>query len=125
MGLIIQQFLYNCSISIHYTGRYIIFAKTTLTLNKKGQNIKDVVYRSINEEGYFYIIDGDSIISLNEKVIFSPGTGGFSAHMPKSKKFIICLNFNIGLHFDRTSDVFQGDIWWYGDEYKRKFYGIK
>jgi hypothetical protein len=105
-----------------YKGRVFVFLKTNLPLSKGNSKLDNQVY-STKKHDKFYVIDGNAFIDVGEKVIFSPGTGGFTMFLARSKNFIVCMNYNVGIEFERkTLDIKNGDFLWYGDGYKRHGY---
>ena len=103
-----------------YKGKVVHFVKTSIPLNVDGIKIDGSIYKAIEIEGVFYVVNGDTIIDITKKMPYSPGVGGFSMHSPKSRNFIVSLNFNRrGVPHLSSTPVKIGYVTWKGDEWKR------
>ena len=99
------------------TGKAIYFARTDLPVQKDGVVVRGLVYRRVDQPEYYYIAEGDAMLNLKEGFIYNPGVGGFSMHSPKSRNFIVCLNFQQGgVPFVRHSEIGKSNIWWFAHE---------
>jgi hypothetical protein len=99
-----------------YEGPVIHFVRTSLPLKIGGKTIQGTVYQSVEKPDVFYILDGDVILKLDTRWAYNPGVGGFSMHAPKSRNFIVCLNFDGGVPFLSSSPVHEGVVTWNGHE---------
>jgi hypothetical protein len=70
---------------------------------------------------YYYIAEGDIMLDLNKKYAYNPGVGGFEMYSPKSRNFIVCINFQPGgVPVARHSEIGRDKVWWFAKEkYKR------
>ena len=103
-----------------YKGNVFHFVKTSIPLYVNDSVVQGGIYRALELEGVFYVINGDTIIDTNKNRSYSPGVGGFSMHAPKSKNFIVCLNFNQrGVPHLSSSPVRIGHVTWKGNNWKR------
>lgn len=96
------------------TGKAIYFTRTDLPVQKDGVVVRGLVYRRVDQPKYYYITEGDVMLNLKEDFIYNPGVGGFSMHSPKSRNFIVCLNFQQGgVPFVRHSEIGTSNVWWF------------
>lgn len=99
-----------------YKGRVIHFVQTSLPLEIGNRVVEGAVYQSLEKPDFFYVVDGDVMLRLGKQWAYSPGVGGFSMHAPKSRKFIVSLNFvEGGVPFLSSSRVKKGIVSWDGD----------
>jgi hypothetical protein len=78
--------------------------------------VEGAVYQSVEKRDFFYVLEGDVMLRLGKQWAYSPGVGGFSMHAPKSRKFIVSLNFvEGGVPFLSSSIVKKGIVYWDGD----------
>ena len=106
--------------NLKYEGKPIHFVKTTLPLYRDGVKLKGMVYQSIEDPKYFYVLESDAILKIGLKYPYSPGCGGFSMHAPKSKNFIVCLNlYSGGVPFLKGTPVDKNEVTWKGHKEKR------
>jgi hypothetical protein len=105
---------------LKYKGRIVLFVRTSLPVAVDGQTVDGEVYRAVEEPEFFYVARGDAMLRIGSRFPFSPGSGGFSAHAPKSRRFVACFNFERdGVPFLSSSPVRMGKVTWGGDETKR------
>lgn len=103
-----------------YSGKVVRFVKTDIKLTKNGKELVSSVFRAIEFPDRFYVLSGDVMLSMEKKRIYSPGTGGFSMHAPRSKNFIVCLNCDTGgVPFSSHSKVGYRNMWWFATEFER------
>jgi hypothetical protein len=101
----------------NYSGRVVHFVRTSLPLKIADHVVEGAVYQSFEEPGFFYISQGDAMLRIGARWAYSPGVGGFSMHAPRSKDFIVCLNFvSGGVPFLSSSPVQRAVVTWRGDE---------
>jgi hypothetical protein len=103
--------------NLHQTDRITYLTRTTLPLWCDGKRFDGAIYRSVGKyNDRFYIVDGDAVLITSDNSIISPGCGGFSAHAPKSRNFIVALYFDTPcVSFRRHSDIGRRKLWYYGD----------
>lgn len=105
---------------LHYKGRVVHFLRTSLPLNVGGKSVQGAVYQAAERPDYFYVVNGDAMLRLGKKWAYSPGVGGFSMHAPRSRNFIVCLNFvEGGVPFLSSSPVQKGKVTWKGHDVNR------
>ena len=103
--------------NLKYKGKVVHFVRTSLLLKVENSIVKNSVYQAIEKPDYFYVLYGDSMMKIGTESTYSPRVGGFSTHMPKSKDFIVCLNFQRGgVRFVDSSKVTKGLVSWKGWE---------
>ena len=96
------------------TNKAVYFVRTDLALTKDGKELRGLVYRRVDQPSYYYVSEGDVMFDLKERFIYNPGVGGFSMHSPKSRDFIVCLNFQkSGVPFLRHSEIMKSNVWWF------------
>lgn len=106
--------------NLHFNGHVTHFVKTSIKLNKDSSVVEGAVYHAIELPEYYYVVDSDMIVKLGASHVYSPGSGGFSMHMPRSRNFIVCLNLlSGGVPALRSSPVTQGKVQWRGHEWTR------
>ncbi len=112
--------------NLKYKGKVIHFEQTTLVLHKNGAPINGSVYQAKEAPNYYYVVNGDAMLKIGNKVPYSPGTGGFSMHATKSRKFIVCLNcLTAGVPFLKWysflswSKIGEGKVSWNSTERTR------
>jgi hypothetical protein len=99
-----------------YAGPVVHFVQTSLPLKVGNRLVEGAVYQSIEKRDFFYVVDGDVMLRLGKQWAYNPGVGGFSMHAPKSRKFIVSLNFvEGGVPFLSSSIVKKGIVYWDGD----------
>ena len=90
--------------------------QTSLPLKVGNRLVEGAVYQSVEKRDFFYVLEGDVMLRLGKQWAYSPGVGGFSMHAPKSRKFIVSLNFvEGGVPFLSSSIVKKGIVYWDGD----------
>lgn len=98
-------------------GKVVYFTRTDLPVQKDGVEVRGLVYRRVDQTQYYYIAEGDVMLNLKDALIYNPGVGGFSMHSPKSRNFVVCLNFQRGgVPFVRHSEVGKSNVWWFAYE---------
>jgi hypothetical protein len=98
-----------------------LFVRTDLALQRDGKSVSGLLYQCIEKPQYFYCAEGDVLLDLKHGWIYNPGVGGFSMHSPKSREFIVCLNFQRGgVPFIRHSSITRGVVWWFADAKLRR-----
>jgi len=90
--------------------------QTSLPLKVGNRLVEGAVYQSVEKRDFFYVVDGDVMLRLGKQWAYDPGVGGFSMHAPKSRNFIVSLNFvEGGVPFLSSSIVKKGIVYWDGD----------
>ena len=106
--------------TLGYSSTVVHFARTSLPLRVNGKVVEGAVYRAVEHPEFFYVAPGDAMLHLGTPWPYNPGVGGFSMHAPKSKNFIVCLNFvTSGVPFLSSTPVVKGPVTWGGNAYKR------
>ncbi len=112
--------------NLKYKGKVIHFEQTSLVLLQNGTPIKGSVYQAKEAPNYYYVINGDAMLKIGDKVPYSPGVGGFSMHAKESRKFIACLNCLTGgvpflkwYSFLSWSKIGEGNVSWNSTEWAR------
>ena len=120
MGNIEKKWSASLVKNMNYKGEVVHFVKTSIILYQDGSEINGAVYQALEKPDYFYIVNADSILNIGKEHPYSPGVGGFSMHRPKSKNFIVCLNFQSGgvPAFNSTA-VVRGPVSWQGNVWNR------
>lgn len=73
------------------------------------------VYQAIEKPEIFYLLRSDAMLQLHTRWPYNPGVRGFSAHVPKSRNFIVALNFfAVGVPFLSSSPVEKELVTWQG-----------
>lgn len=101
---------------LHYTGQVIHFVRTSLPLQVSSRTLEGAVYQAVEKPDVFYVSNGDAVLRLGTRWVYNPGVGGFSMHSPKSRNFIVCLNFDGGVPFLSSSPVQKGTVTWKGHD---------
>jgi hypothetical protein len=104
-----------------HRGRVMHFVRTSLPLSIGDKVVKGAVYQALEKPNVFYVVEGDVMLQLGTRWPYSPGVAGFSMHAPKSRNFILCLNFNGGVPFLSSSPVQKGVVAWKGEEKRNRF----
>jgi hypothetical protein len=104
---------------LNYSGTVMHFVRTSLALKVDEQKIQGVIYESVENPDYFYIVNSDAMLRIGTRWAYNPGVGGFSAHAPKSRNFIVCLNMAGGVPFLSSSPVKKGLVTWNGPDWNR------
>ncbi len=120
MGDIEKKWSASLIKNMNYKGEVIHFVRTTIILNQGGTEINGAIYQALEKPNYFYIVNADSMLKIGKKHPYSPGVGGFSMHRPKSKNFIVCLNFQSGgVPAFSSTPVKKGPVSWQGNVWDR------
>jgi hypothetical protein len=78
--------------------------------------VQGAVYRCVEDHDLFYVLEGDAMLKIGARWPYNPGVGGFSVHAPKSRAFIVALNFaRAGVPFLSSSPVIKAAVEWKGD----------
>jgi hypothetical protein len=73
------------------------------------------LYQALEKPDIFYVLKSDTMLELNQKWPYNPGVLGFSMHAPKSRHFIVALNFfSTGVPLLSSSPVKKGLVTWNG-----------
>jgi hypothetical protein len=104
---------------LKYSGPVVHFVRTSLPLKVDGKIIEGAIYQSLENPDYFYVVRGDAMLQLGTRWAYNPGVGGFSAHAPQSRNFIVCLNITGGVPFLSSSPVQRGPVSWNGHDWNR------
>ena len=105
--------------NLNYSGDVVYLVRTGLKLKVDGKDSVGKVYRAVNRENLFYVVEGDAMIQGNKDRPYSPGGGGFSMYSSPSRNFLVCLNFmGHGVPFLNTKR-FDSKIVWYGTSHSR------
>jgi hypothetical protein len=105
---------------LKYKGPVTLFARTSLPLTAEGQTFEGEVFQAVEIPEFFYVVRSDAMLRIGTRYPYSPGAGGFSAHAPRSRRFIACLNFERdGVPFLSSSPVRKARISWGGDVVNR------
>jgi len=112
--------------NLKYKGKVIHFERTSLLLFKNGSSIKGSVYHAKEAPNYFYVVNGDAMLKIGNKVPYSPGAGGFSMHAKKTRDFIVCLSCLTGgvpflkwYSFLSWSKIGEGEVSWNSSDFTR------
>jgi hypothetical protein len=106
----------NLAKKFKYRGRVTHFVRTSLPLQIGKREVQGMVYQCVEEPALFYVLEGDAMLKIGARWPFNPGVGGFSIHAPKSKDFIVALNFaREGVPFLSSSPVLKAAVEWRGD----------
>jgi len=99
-----------------YKGQVVYFVRTSLPLKVGSSTVEGAVYQAVEKPDFFYVVNTDAMLRLGSQWVYSPGVGGFSMHSPKSRNFILSLNFTGGgVPFLSSSRVAKGIVTWNGD----------
>lgn len=105
---------------LKYKGKIIHLVRTSLPLSMDGKTVEGVIYQAVELPDYFYIVQGDAMLKIGTPWPFNPGVGGFSLYAPRSRNFIICLDFQKGgVPFLSSSPVIKGEVIWKGNDHNR------
>ncbi len=100
---------------LKYSGRVFHFVRTSLPLEVDGATLEGEVYQAVENPRIFYVAKSDAILELNTPHPYNPAVLGFSMHAPKSRHFIVALNFfATGVPFLSSSSVEKGLVTWMG-----------
>jgi hypothetical protein len=106
----------NLAKKFKYKGRVTHFVRTSLPLQIGERTVQGTVYQCVEDPDLFYVLEGDAMLKVGARWPYNPGVGGFSIHAPKSKDFIIALNFaREGVPFLSSSPVVKANVEWKGD----------
>jgi len=106
--------------NLNYKGAVVHFVRTTLKFKMNDVDINGSVYQALECPSCFYVVEGDVMLKIGARWAASAGVGGFSMHAPKSRNFIVCLNFLCdGVPFLSSSPVVKGKVSWMGSNFKR------
>jgi hypothetical protein len=106
----------NLAKKFKYKGRVTHFVRTSLPLQIGERKVQGAVYQCIEDADLFYVLEGDAILKIGARWPYNPGVGGFSIHAPKTKDFIVVLNFaREGVPFLSSSPVVRAAVEWKGD----------
>jgi len=73
------------------------------------------VYQALENPRIFYVAKSDAILALGATHPYNPAVRGFSMHAPRSRHFIVALNFfAIGVPFESSTPVEKGRVTWMG-----------
>lgn len=76
-----------------YHGPVVYFLRTSLPLRVNNNAMDGEVYQASEMPDIFYVVKSDTMLELNQQRPYNPGVLGFSMHAPKSRHFIVALNF--------------------------------
>jgi hypothetical protein len=111
-----EQWSANLAKKFKYNGGIVHFVRTSLPLQIGERTVQGNVYQSVEHPDVFYVLEGDAMLKIGAKWPYNPGVGGFSIHAPKSKNFIVCLNYaGGGVPFLSGSPVTKAVVSWKGD----------
>lgn len=111
-----KQWSDNLAKKFKYKGRVVHFVRTSLPLRIGDRTVQGTVYQSVEHPDVFYVLEGDAMLRIGAQWPYNPGVGGFSIHAPKSRNFIVCLNFvGGGVPFLSSSPVVKAVVSWKGD----------
>jgi hypothetical protein len=100
-----------------YKGQVVHFVRTSLSLKVGNSNVEGGVYQAVEKPDFFYVVNTDTMLKIASQWAYSPGVGGFSMHAPRSRNFIVSLNFvSGGVPFLSSSAVTRGIVTWNGDD---------
>ncbi len=106
--------------NLRYKGKVVHFVRTSIPLLVDGQKVLGQIYKAVEEKSTFYIINCDAMLITNAPWLYNPGVGGFSMHTPKSKDFIVSLNFQKGgVPFLSSIILKNGKVKWKGHKWRR------
>lgn len=104
---------------LKYSGPVVHFVRTSLPLKVDGKTIRGAIYQSLESPDYFYVVPSDAMLRLGTRWAYDPGVGGFSAHAPQSRNYMVCLNMAGGVPFLSSSPVQKGPVSWNGHDWNR------
>ena len=74
-------------------------------------NVLGAIYQAVEKPEFFYVVNTDTMLKIGSQWAYSPGVGGFSMHAPKSRDFIVSLNFvSGGVPFLSSSAVTRASL---------------
>lgn len=90
--------------------------RTSLPLQVGSRILHGDVYQAVEKPDAFYISSTDAVLRIGTRWAYNPGVGGFSMYAPRSRNFIVCLNFDGGVPFLSSSPVQKGIVTWKGHD---------
>ena len=100
-----------------YKGHVVHFVRTSLSLKVGSSSVEGAVYQAVEKPDFFYVVNTDAMLKIGSQWAYSPGVGGFSMYAPRSRNFIVSLNFvSGGVPFLSSSPITRGIVTWNGDD---------